>query len=106
MLDISFEEIAGLQKEEDAPSGDSVWYELMPLHPATDREIRMPRPIDNIRCVPISCMPESDIKAIRLQEHLLKDQVFQSAPHQEYGSRIARLLPERNMPEPIRETGV
>ena len=58
-------EIAGLQKEEDAPAGDLVWYELRPLHPATGRENQMLRPIDNIRCVPIPGMPEFDIKAIR-----------------------------------------
>ena len=36
-------EIAGLQKEEDAPAGYLVWYELMTLHPATGRETHMPR---------------------------------------------------------------
>src|SRR5450759_1034320 len=57
-------EIAGLQKEEDAHAGDLVWHELRPLHPATGRENRMLRPIDNIRCVPRRGMPEFDIKAI------------------------------------------
>ena len=99
-------EIVDLQKEQDAPSGDLVWYELRPLHPATGRENRMLRPIDNIHCVPRPGMPEFDIKAIRLQERLLTDRVFLSERHQEYGSNIARLLPARHMQDLISEIGV
>jgi len=57
--------IAGSQKEADAPSVYLVWYELMPLHPATGRENHMLRLIDSIRCVPKHGMPDFDIKAIR-----------------------------------------
>jgi hypothetical protein len=57
-------EIADLQKAEDSPAGYLVWYELMTLHPATDRENRMLHPIDNIRCAPRVYMPKFDIKAI------------------------------------------
>jgi hypothetical protein len=56
-------EIGGLQKEEDAPGGFPALHVLMTLHPAAGRGTRMPRPIDNIRFVPISGMPEFDKEA-------------------------------------------
>src|ERR1035437_7430800 len=90
-------EIADLQKAEDSPAGYLVWYELMTLHPATDSENRMLHPIDNIGFAPRVYMPKFDIKAIHEPVHLEKGLVFQSALHQEYGSNIAILLPERHM---------
>jgi hypothetical protein len=76
------------------------------LHPATDRENQKPHPIDKIHCAPKPCMPEFDIKAIHLQEHLMTDRVFLSGPHREYGSSIAILLQVRYVQTLIRESGV
>ena len=66
----------------------------------------MLHPIDNILYVPIPGMPEFDIKAIRLQEYLLMNQMFLPARHQVYGSNIARLLQEQHKPEFNLENGV